>query len=535
MDENIYQLKLTKSPKTMRKRYSIIFLLLIILSACTSTKKQIQSQPNLLIIFTDEHRRQSLEFWQQPEYQGAINGASDPVFTPNLNKLASEGIVFTQAMSTHPVCSPHRAMLLSGSFPAKNGVWRNCHENSITDLKEELNCFTDVLFTKGYNTAYFGKCHWIKPTAVFDENANYVGTTSAPGGFLPNKYDIYIPPGPDRHSIEYWYQVLKDNHFSHFVYSNDPAAVNGKSDGEMFKSSEFSSKHEARTIIDYLKNNRLQRDSNKPFCITWSLNPPHPPYDNIGDCEEESYKLYENMTHDELFNRPNRTDKASDLNAKVYFANVTSTDKYIGQVIDALDSLGLGENTLVIFTSDHGEMLGSHDRMQKNCEYEEAFGVPLIMRFKNELKHKTDDLLIGTTDLYPTFLGLMGLSHLIPAEVDGTDYSGIIKGSKAGTVVPPVSTPFISIEGNKKGVRTSKYTFAINGEGDISLFNNLIDPYQLTNLSFDSLSAGDQQMLGKELGSWLKLSQDPWVNEDKNSNVIDYSAPVNKNATVTNL
>lgn len=464
-----------------------------------------------------------MEFWQQPEYRGAINGTSDPVITPNLDKLASEGVVFTQAMSTHPVCSPQRAMLLSGMFPIQNGVWKNCHENSPTDLKEELECYTDVLYDQGYNTAYFGKCHWIKPTKVFDENANYVGTTNPPGGYLPNKYDIYIPPGPDRHSIEYWYQVLKDNHFSQYVYSNDPVVVGGKSDGEMYNATEFSSKHEARTIIDYLKNNRQQRDSKKPFCITWSLNPPHPPYNKIGDCETESFELYKNMTHDELFNRPNRTDKASDLNAKVYYANVTSTDKYIGQVIDALDALGFGDNTLVVFTSDHGEMLGSNNRMQKNCEYEEAFGVPLILRYKGILQHKTDDLLVGTTDLYPTFLGLMGLNHLIPTEIAGTDFSDIIKDPKSGSVNRPISTPFLSVEGNKKGVRTTEYTFTVSGDGNVTLYNNLNDPYQLTNLNFSTLPAEDRKMLSSELGYWLKLSHDPWVDENKNSDFIDYS------------
>ncbi len=517
----------------MRKPYSQLILSLIILSSCTQPKKQVQKSPNLLIIFTDEHRRQSMEFWQQLEYQGAINGVSDPVFTPRLNKLASEGVVFTQAMSTHPVCSPHRAMLLSGTFPTKNGVWMNCVDGANTDLNEDLKCFTDVLYDEGYNTAYFGKCHWIKPTKVFDQNANYVGTTDSPGGYLPNRFDIYIPPGPDRHSIEYWYQVLKDNHFSQYVYSNDPVVVGGKRDGEKYQSNEFSSKHEARTLISYLKNDLMQRDSNKPFCITWSLNPPHPPYNKIEDCEVESYVLYENMTHDQLFNRPNRTDKASDLNAKVYFANVTSTDKYIGQVIDALDSLGLGENTLVVFTSDHGEMLGSHNRMQKNCEYEEAFGVPLLMRYKGVLQHKTDNLLIGTTDLYPTFLGLMGLSRFIPKEVAGTNYSNIIKDPQASTAYRPISTPFLSIEGNRKGIRTTQYTFTVYGDGSITLYDNLSDPYQETNLDFKSLPVKDQKMLSNELGYWLKLAQDPWGKEKINSNVIDYSVTMDRKAKKT--
>lgn len=520
-------MKLLKN-NTMIKSNSLLIMLLMINPAGIQAKKQARKQPNLLIIYTDEHRRQAMEFWQKPEYQGKINGTSDPVFTPHLNKLASEGVVFTQAMSTHPVCSPHRAMLLSGMFPIQNGVWKNCHENSPTDLKEELKCYTDVLYKQGYNTAYFGKCHWIKPTKVFDQNANYVGITNPPGGYLPNKYDIYIPPGPDRHSIEYWYQVLKDDHFSHYAYSNDPVVVGGKSDGEMYKSDEFSSKHEARTIIDYLKNNRQQRDPNKPFCITWSLNPPHPPFNKIGDCEEESYNLYKNMTHDELFNRPNRTDKASDLNARVYYANVTSTDKYIGQVIETLDELGLGDNTLVVFTSDHGEMLGSNGRMHKNCEYEESFGVPLIIRYKAVLQHKIDDLLIGTTDLYPTFLGLMGLRDLVPGEIAGTDYSEIIKDPKAETVSRPISTPFLSIEGNKKGVRTNKYTFTVNGNGELLLFDNVSDPYQQNELDFNSLPKEDKKILSQQLGYWLKKAKDPWANESKYSDIIDYSVSTKK-------
>lgn len=514
----------------MGRPYIVFVISIAMLLGCKQPKaqidEQVKKQPNLLVIFTDEHRRQAMEFWQQPEYKGAINGISDPVITPNLNKLASEGVVFTQGMSTHPVCSPHRAMLMSGMFATENGVWMNCVYGRDADLKEELECYTDVLFKNGYNTAHFGKVHWIKPTKFFDENFNYVGTTSAPGGYLPNKFDIYVPPGPDRHNIQYWYQVLKDDHFSQYVYSNDPKVIDGKRDGEMYNTTEFSSKHEARTILDYLENSHKQRDPTKPFCITWSLNPPHPPYNSIDDCEKESFDIYKNMTHDELFNRPNSTDRASALNAQVYFANVTSTDKYIGQVLDALDSLGLGDNTLVVFTADHGEMLGSHGRMQKNSEYEESFGVPLIMRYRDGLNHNIDDLLIGTTDLYPTIFGLMGLKSSIPGDVSGVDYSDIIKDPKAKTANRPISTPFISIEGNKKGVRTTKYTFTVNGNGKVTLFDNLNDPYQQNNLAFNAVPTEDQKLLSQQLGYWLKVSQDPWVSEKKSSDVIDYSVTI---------
>ena len=145
------------------------------------------------------------------------------------------------------------------------------------------------------------------------------------------------------------------------------------------------------------------------------------------------------------------------------------------------------------------------------------------MRLKGVLQHKIDNLLIGTTDLYPTFLGLMGLHRLIPNEVAGKDYSGVLTDSKSESVSRPVSTPYLSLEGNKKGVRTNQYTFTVSGDGSVTLYNNIKDPYQITNLSFDSLPSKDKQMLSGELGYWLKLSKDPWAREKKYSNVIDYS------------
>jgi len=122
---------------------------------------------------------------------------------------------------------------------------------------------------------------------------------------------------------------------------------------------------------------------------------------------------------------------------------------------------------------------------------------------------------------------LMGLLHLIPEEVAGTDYSDMIKDPQARIAHRPLSTPFISIEGNKKGVRTTEYTFTIYENGKITLFNNLSDPYQQTNLDFSTLPIEDRKMLSQELGYWLKLSQDPWVEESKHPNLIDYSVNIN--------
>ncbi len=145
-----------------------------------------KKQPNLLFVFPDQMRREAMGFWQKGKFKHALRTATDPVITPTLDKLAEESIVFTQAVSTCPVCSPHRAMLMSGMFPWQNGVVNNCHESRQDGLRHDIQCFTDVLSGAGYETCYVGKTHWERNDPLFDVNENYVGTTEAPGGLRFN-------------------------------------------------------------------------------------------------------------------------------------------------------------------------------------------------------------------------------------------------------------------------------------------------------------------------------------------------------------
>ena len=103
--------------------------------------------------------------------------------------MAKNGVVFTNAVSNFPLCSPHRGMLLSGMYPEQNGIWSNCRKDRNYALKSDVKAITDVFYEAGYNTSYFGKCHWINTVPVFDEFGNYQGTIEAPGGKYINSYD----------------------------------------------------------------------------------------------------------------------------------------------------------------------------------------------------------------------------------------------------------------------------------------------------------------------------------------------------------
>jgi arylsulfatase A-like enzyme len=338
-----------------------------------------------------------------------------------------------------------------------------------------------------------------------------------------NTYDTYIPPGPSRHHIEYWYQSVKDWHKDPHIYSNDATTIDGKEDGDLHRPKIYSPLNEANHIINYLNNSHGQRDANKPFSVFWALNPPHGPYSSINDCDEDAYiEYYKNQSIETLLNRPNVTTAVADDNVKFYFANVTGVDKQIGRVISALESTGLRDNRIIVFTSDHGEMMGSHNKMGKNNEFEESFGVPFLISYPAKLQHRIENLLLGSTDIMPTLLGLMGMNEIIPLTVQGTDHSELLLDPSTGDVTKSLSALYLTKNKNR-GIRTDQYTFSVSSDGVVDkLFDNIADPYQLTNLDFSILPEAEQMFLLKELGNWLAKANDQCYQQRKFADFIIY-------------
>lgn len=490
-----------------------------------------RKQPNLLFVFPDQFRREAMGFWQKGKFKGALRTEPDPVVTPTLDQLAQESVVFTQAVSTCPVCSPHRAMLMSGMWPWQNGVVNNCHKTRKDHLRHDIDCFTDVLAVAGYETCYVGKTHWERNDPLFDENENYVGTTEPPGGHHFNPYDTYIPPGRGRHGNDYWFQCVKDVHKDPRVYSNDPMQVDGKKDGDQYRPKIYSPKLEADVIIDYLGNRHGQRDKSKPFSIVWAPNPPHSPYGSEKDCDEIAYREhYKGKSADELLLRPNVAESDAKNRAKAeksvpfYFANVTGVDKQLGRVFEALEKSGEADNTIVVFTADHGEMMGSHNKFGKLVIYEEAFCVPFMIKYPGKTNGTLEDLMITPVDIMPTVLGMLGLKDRIPASVEGTNWSlEIITGDWSKTPKPK-SAHFLGYNNKFKGLRTDRYSYQIDDKGEQVLFDNEKDPYQMNPLQLSDVPPDDADFIRSELGSWLKQSNDPWWREKKFADVIKYPA-----------
>lgn len=188
--------------------------------------------------------------------------------------------------------------------------------------------------------------------------------------------------------------------------------------------------------------------------------------------------------------------------------------------MEALDAIGKRENTIVVYTSDHGEMLGSHGLMSKNVPYEEATAIPFIIRYPARLTHRIEPLFLSAVDMMPTILGLSDIN--VPNDAAGKDYSKLLTEDTGNR---PQSVLFT--QPKRKGVRTDKYLFTVSYKnekewGETMLFDTQSDPYQMSNLRLSDIPKSDMQMLCRELGKWLKKSNDPWFKKKLYDDLIIY-------------
>jgi len=513
----------------MQKNIFIAITLMGVLAltiACSPSKKEDKKKPNLVYVFPDQFRKQAMNFWDNPEFKGAIRTKADPVKTPQLDKFAKEALVLTNAVSNCPLCSPHRGSLFTGLYPGTSGVPLNCNaDRPVSSLREDAVCISDVLQTEGYNLAYFGKWHLDFPTPNDPVN---------PGNYVDPRrpaWDTYSPK-EKRHGFDYWYSygtwdVHKDPHY----YDND---------GKRYEPKEWSPQHEANEVISYLKNEKGQRDTNKPFAVFVSMNPPHNPYNSLNDCLEEDYNNYNEIPLNELLHRDNANpdmDKAK--STPFYFANVTGVDREFGRIVEQLKQMGEYENTIVVFTSDHGEtMCSQNTKDPKNNIFTEAFDVPFLIRWPQMAQARIDDLLLGTPDIMPTLLGLMGFESKIPAEVQGTNYSSALNNETEAK--RPSSALYIkNVNGTKneeglisdyfpmsRGIKTHQYTLelVIDRQHELKttrFYDDNKDPYQMNNLDVNKENPIIQDLL-KEMAAELKRSDDPWFRNNILGDWINY-------------
>lgn len=415
--------------------------------------------PNVVFVFADQWRAQATGYAGDPNAQ-----------TPHLDQLAAESIQFTHAAAGCPVCSPYRASLMTGQHPLTHGVFVND-----VYLRHEAVSLANAFAGAGYDTAYIGKWH-------LDGHGR----------------STYIPP-ERRQGFDYW-KVLECTHdYYHSAY------YSGDSDEKWYWEG-YDAIAQTRDAQDYIR----RHDGTKPFLLVLSWGPPHAPYDTA---PEEFRALYRPEAIQLRPNVPEEWSTQARLWLAGYYAHCSALDFCVGQLLETLRDTGIEEDTLLVFTSDHGDMLGSQGHQKKQRPWDESIRVPFLLRYPALLGRTSRELdaLIDAPDILPTLLGLCGLP--IPNSVEGLDFSSTIQGSEDpsdGAVVITCPHPFGQWNrrdhGGReyRGLRTKRYTYVRTLDGPWLLYDNLRDPYQLNNL----IHVPEYKGLQEDLDGWLQRKLD---------------------------
>jgi arylsulfatase A-like enzyme len=459
--------------------------------------------PNLVYVFADQLR-----------YKSCGYAGDEYARTPNIDRLAAQGCNFHQAISNTPVCAPHRASLMTGKCQSSTGMVIN-----ELRLSPDHECFAHALTRGGYRTAYIGKWHmWANELGHHDETRN---------GF--------VPPGPYRLGFDDFWAAYNFNH----TYYKSPYFEN---DTTRHIRKQYEPDSQTDMAIQFMKDNAK---SSKPFALFLSWGPPHDPWDE-SNVPPQYLDLYRNIT---LPRRPNYSEVSDpyadnwaklpanfprmiDAWQRTYYAQTANIDWNVGRVMEALDRLGLAGDTILVFSSDHGEMFGAHGRHAKYIFYDEAARVPFLMRWPRHIPAKSvSDALLGTTDIMPTLLSMLSLP--VPRSVEGVDLSGHAFG-KGGNGpdaahLQGMGTTAAWADGTEwRALRDHEYTYGIyRRDGSELLFHNPSDPYQMRNLAEEKSAAATLRHYRDRSQAWRKERNDTfqacsWYRDrwTKNRNIV---------------
>jgi len=506
-----------------------------------STKKK---RPNVLYVFSDQHRAFSLS-----------GEAFNQVQTPNISAFRDKNCSMNQCISNYPLCSPYRAIFMSGMYPQQNGQMGN---QDI--LNPNVGPLGETFRSAGYHTGYIGKWHLHGQISMsrFDEEM--------------------IPKGPYRMGFEDWHVWADtDDHYHSFTFNQET--------GEKIYPEGWQPVRMTDEAITFLK----AQPKDKPWMLVLSWNPPHPKFDP----PEEFRDLYPT---DQIKFRPNlmlgdgtpgkrrgiRNEAGLRNQAQGYFGNITGIDAQFARVLQALEETGQAEDTIVVYTSDHGEMMGSQGLTGKRVPYEESCRVPFIVRYPGVTPERhTSEVLFAAVDIYPTLCGLAGVP--VPKHCSGRDLSDVMRGRKVSEpqyvfmlsqpegpnarrnagqqgVAPqedahPDAAPANvanqeathpagggraanraaangdggAREGAEacppyRGVRSKTHTYIVAEKGRWLLYDNVADPYQMKNLVNDPSQQALMERLDAEVEGWLHTVNDSFPYATAKKNVFAFSS-----------
>lgn len=477
------------NPASFKSKFGIFTLLMFFL---VSGAFAVENKPNVLFISVDD-----LNDWI-----GCL-GANPQTKTPNIDKLASQGTLFTRAYCPVPACMGSRAATLTGIAPYNSGLYENSQQ-----WKEVLLPQTTTLpkhfMNNGYYTAGAGK--------IFH---HYQNDPESWNDYYPSKKYQFppfaTPPKKDRPNFNKFERF--DNWYDSFDWG--PLDLNVQETGD-YKSVKFI-------------QNELNKKHSKPFFLTCGIYRPHLPW-YVPRKYFDMFPLNDIQMPDINYNDYDDIPPGASRNGKciyfktieengylkqtvqAYLASIAYMDEMIGILLNSLAKSAYADNTIVVFWSDHGWHLGEKLTFRKFTLWEEAARVPLIIRLPKSIKTKQIqglqcDKTVSLLDLYPTLVSLCGLKPVTSHQLDGHDLIPLLKNPNEKWAYPAITT-----SGRMdSSVRTEKWTYISNKNGIGELYSRSNDPNEWINLAglpaYQNIIEEMKKMLPQKYAPMAKTSR----------------------------
>lgn len=420
-----------------------------------------ESRPNFLFILTDDQRWDALGVVQREQ---GDKSRFPWLKTPNLDKLANEGVRFRNAFVVNSLCAPSRASFLSGLYGHQIGVF-----NNTTPFPAEAVTYASVLRSAGYKTGYVGKWHMgqQRERPGFDYAASYTGQGKYPDcTFLVNGKPVETEGWVDDVATDYALGFLRENKSKPFVL-----AVGYKAAHSPFKPPERY-------------KNTYQKEKVRPVPNLELL----PPFPMTKGPEVKVAQVFAGGNAEILVN---------------YMACLTAVDENIGKIMSELDQLGVADDTVVVFAGDNGFYFREHGLGDKRSAYEESLRIPLLVRYPKLIKKgMLIDEMVLNIDLAPTFIEMAGIQ--VPRHMQGQSWLRLFKGDPAGWRSsfyyeyfhePPFASPHVQA----LRTDTAKLIHYPGHPEWAELFDLAADPYETKNLRDDPAKAELRRALETEL------------------------------------
>lgn len=453
-----------------------------------------EAPPNLLIIHTDEHSFRTLSCYRElmSPSQASIWGEGNNVDTPNIDSIAEQGALCNNYYVSSPVCTPSRASFVTGLYPQATGAPKNGLK-----ISQDVATFASILRDAGYSTSYVGKWH-------LDGERKYTFDVEYDAGFSDNRWMMSGGHAPYFH--------IKDDEIRGI---SEKIAAKQK-DGEIIHLTDF--------FFDKTLE-ILERDKDQPFCVMLSIPDPHtpdyatPPYNtmfaNMNPAPPET------MNPEWAKQRPawgrggnNEADGFDAEALRQYFGMVKHIDDNVGRLLEFLDDNELARRTIIVFTSDHGDMFFEHNRRNKGVPYEASAKIPFVIRYPDKIPAgKVIRKAYVNADFTPTILGLMAVET--DARFHGTNTAADFLGDEQEYVDDGRIVYYAKNGGWWVAAVNNRYKLVLDKKTEPWLFDLKSDPNEMTNQFNNPAYAAIADRFMAELLAQLERYDEPGLKQNK--------------------